>query len=50
MLIGEVASCIGDGSVNNNRGNNGDTEGNKSDNISSVKDLAGLPGKDLTAR
>ena len=49
MLIGEVASCIADGSVNN-RGNNDDTEGNKPDNISSVKDLAGLPGKDLTAR
>ena len=50
MLIGEVASCIADGSVNNNRGNNDDTEGNKSDYISSVKDLTGLPGKDLTAR
>ena len=51
MLVGEVASCIEDDSANESKGgNNESTLGNKSANISKVKDFAGLPGKDLTAR
>ena len=51
MLVGEVASCVEDDSGTESKGGNNEcTEGNKSANISSVKDLSGLPGKDLTAR
>ena len=48
MLVGEVASCVEDDESRG--GNNESTVGNKSANISKVGDLAGLPGKDLTAR
>ena len=51
MLVGEVASCVEDDSANERKeGNSEGTESDKSGNISSVKDLPGLPGKDLTAR
>ena len=48
MLVGEVASCVEDDSAK--EGKEGNSEADKSANISSVKDLPGLPGKDLTAR
>ena len=48
MLVGEVASCVEDEPSNESRG--GNSEGNNSANTSTVKDLSGLPGKDLTAR
>ena len=50
MLVGEVASCVEDGSANEGKGDNTDNKSDKSANISTVKDLSGLPGKDLTAR
>ena len=57
MLVGEVASCVEDNSANESKGDNTKIKGNntenksdKSANISTVKDLSGLPGKDLTAR
>ena len=51
MLVGEVASCVEEDSANDSKGgNNEGTGGNKSANISTVKDMGGLPGKDLTAR
>ena len=51
MLVGEVASCVEDDSGNKGKGGNTeDTEGHKSGNTGTMKDLSGLPGKDLTAR
>ena len=57
MLVGEVASCVEEDSANKSKGDNTENKGDnteiksdKSANISTVKDLAGLPGKDLTAR
>ena len=50
MLVGEVASCVEEDSANNSKGGNDDSMSNKSANIGAVKDLTGLPGKDLTAR
>ena len=51
MLVGEVASCVEDEPSNERKGGNSEgTEGDKSANTSSVKDMSGLPGKDLTAR
>ena len=57
MLVGEVASCVEEDSANESKGDNTKIKGNnteiksdKSSNMSTVKDLSGLPGKDLTAR